>query len=221
MPAGVYTNNTRAVVPWKDLTLANDKYLGDGSLPEGTILCEPSKLQQFAVINMWNYWKKKQRLEQHGLTFIYAREQDRRLPGLKNNKKGKKKATTFIDPSRSPTPENNSDNLFPTGNSGGDPNTAGPSGIPRIPRTPSPPRNPEQSQEENDTEDEELPLDAECPKAHMLTKKGRLRYLKTLCTEETYSAMLRSMQRIKVSKLTLQRLWTPLIWCIGSKQFTA
>jgi hypothetical protein len=47
-------------VPWKDLTILNDKYLGKGSLPSDTILCKPSKLQQFAVINMWNYWKKKE-----------------------------------------------------------------------------------------------------------------------------------------------------------------
>ena len=119
MSSGAYTNNTRAVVPWKDLTLANDKYLGKGSLPEGMVLCEPSKLQQYAVINMWNHWKKTQILDQPGLTFIHAREQDRCLSPLMKDKKWKKKAVAFMNATRSPTPVNT---FFPTP-------TPGPSGI--------------------------------------------------------------------------------------------
>ena len=87
--------------------------------------------------------------------------------------------------------------------------TLGPSG---IQHSASPePRRAEPCQEESDDdghkdrdedddedEDEELALDLDCPKAHMLTKKGRFLYLKTLSTEGTYSAMLKAMERIKV-----------------------
>ena len=211
MSSGAYTNNTRAVVPWKELTLVNNKYLGEGSLPEGMVLCEPSKLQQYAVINMWNHWKKKQILDQPGLTFIHAREQDRRLPPLMKDKKGKKKAVAFMNPSRSPTPVNT---FFPTP-------TMWPSGIQRSaspePRQADPhwaePRREESDddghkdghEDDDEDEDKELALDLDCPKAHMLTKKGRFLYLKTLSTEGTYSAMLKAMERIKVySNLTIK-----------------
>ena len=104
MSSGAYTHNIKAVVPWKDLTILNDKYLGNESLPADTILCEPSKLQQFAVINMWNYWKKKERLGQPTITFIHAKQEDKQHALETRDKKGKKKAVEFMDPSRSSSP---------------------------------------------------------------------------------------------------------------------
>lgn len=93
-------------MPWKDLTIANEDYLTAGSLPADTILCEPSKLKQFAVINMWNFWKKKQVNGQRGLSFQQAKKEDMRHQKVQGNK-GKAKTPSWVDPDvsiRSPSP---------------------------------------------------------------------------------------------------------------------
>src|ERR1700723_2072848 len=102
MSSGAYTHNTRAVVPWKDLTTSNDKFLAAGSLPPDTILCEPSKLQQYAVINMWNYWKKKERRDEPTIKFIHAKAGDRRHAPEIRHKKAKQ--VEFMEISRSSSP---------------------------------------------------------------------------------------------------------------------
>jgi hypothetical protein len=113
------------VVPWKDLGTANDEYLSADSLPEETALCEPSKLQQYAVINLWGHWRKRQAQGHQGLAFISANVKDMR--GDTNiNGKGKSKKT-WVDmhtPSRSPSPgPPQTVRYLPT-----DENGAGPSG---------------------------------------------------------------------------------------------
>ena len=103
MSSGAYTHNTKAVVPWKDLTTANDKFLAAGSLPPDTILCEPSKLQQYAVINMWNFWKKKERRDEPAIKFIHAKAEDRRHAPEIRHKKAKQVEFMAISRSSSPT----------------------------------------------------------------------------------------------------------------------
>jgi len=258
MSSGAYTHNIKAVVPWKDLTMLNDKYLGKGSLPADTILCEPSKLQQFAVINMWNYWKKKERLGQPTITFIHAKQEDKRHAPEGRDKKGKKKAVEFMDPSRSSSPTTvpgspKQDHHPIAGPSGTRPSltpdpgpdadhseeeqlmsgpdspkvdkkgkrkwvefinpsrSCSPTTVPGSPKqdyhpiagpsgtSPSPA--PDPSPDADDSEEEQPMLDPDCPKAHMLTKKGRFQYLKLLSDNNVYQTMLRSMQRIKVFSL--------------------
>jgi hypothetical protein len=226
------------VVPWKELTLANDKYLLKGSLPENTNLCDPSKLQQFAVINLWNFWMRKQRQGGPGLTFIHAKHEDRRA-----RDKGKKRTVEFVDPSMSPPPTKAQRSISPTNTSrspspaslyelihtagleervpphiGQNEHQAGPSRM--ADHQPIPAERvqsdtsqgpsltdqqpPDTDNHNHDEDDKEADMDPDSPKAHMQTKKGRFQFLKSLSQDEIYRAMLRSMERIKVSNLIIQ-----------------
>jgi hypothetical protein len=225
--------------------MSNEVYLSPGSLPKDTILCEPSKLQQFTVINLWNYWKKKQAREEPGLVFSHARAQDRREPPLMRRNKGKKKAVEFMDESRQPTPDNTSQASQASGASRhiADPSKthlppprplnaiAGPS---RTDRSSTPDHGPAegleergdnievQDDEEQDKEEDEPSLAPDCPKSHMKTKRGRFLYLKTLSDNDAYRAMLKSMERIKVcnSHGSLNGSCSTHYWHIG-RQHTA
>lgn len=210
MSSGAYTHNTRAVVPWKDLTTSNDKFLAAGSLPPDTILCEPSKLQQFAVINMWNYWKKKERQDEPTITFIHAKAEDRRHAPEIGHKKAKQ--VEFMDISRSssptrgitsdihrsPTPDHNPiagpsrTRRSPTPHPGQDhdPIDEASGAIPRETADPT--------AEADDLEEKQPSLDPDCPKAHKQTKKARIQYLKSLSDNDVYQTMVRSLERIKV-----------------------
>jgi hypothetical protein len=221
MSSGAYTHNTRAVVPWKDLTTANDKFLAAGSLPPDTILCEPSKLQQYAVINMWNYWKRKERRDEPTIKFIHAKAEDRRHHPEITHKKGKQVEFMDISRSSSPTTGITSDigrSLTPdhqplVRHSPPRQSAPGPSRTRRSP-TPHPgqdldpiddeasgtipSKTPDPTAEADDLEEEEPSLDPDCPKAHKQTKKARIQYLKSLSDNDVYHTMLRSLERIKV-----------------------
>src|ERR1700690_3223091 len=211
MSSGAYTHNTKAVVPWKDLTMANDKFLAAGSLPPDTILCEPSKLQQYAVINMWNFWKKKERRDEPAIKFIHAKAEDRRHAPEIRHKKAKQVEFMAISRSSSPTTGITSDigqSLTPDHHP-----RAGHSGTRRSP-TPHPgqdldpiddeasgaipSKTPDPTAEAEELEEEEASLDPDCPKAHKQNKKARIQYLKSLSDNDVYNTMLRSLERIKV-----------------------
>ncbi|MDT7543753.1 MAG: hypothetical protein QOE33_3666 [Acidobacteriota bacterium] len=221
MSSGAYTHNTRAVVPWKDLTTANDKFLAAGSLPPDTILCEPSKLQQYAVINMWNYWKRKERRDEPTIKFIHAKAEDRRHRPEITHKQAKQVEFMDISRSSSPTTGITSDigrSLTPdhqplVRHSPPRQSAPGPSRTRRSP-TPHPgqdldpiddeasgtipSKTPDPTAEADDLEEEEPSLDPDCPKAHKQTKKARIQYLKSLSDNDVYHTMLRSLERIKV-----------------------
>jgi hypothetical protein len=217
MFSGAYTNNPRAVVPWKDLTIANESYLSLGSLSNDTILCDPSKLQASAVINLWNYWRKKQAKDLPGLTFIHAKAQDRREPPLGRRDKGKNKAVEFINTSpepklhSSPSPSDiYNPQIIPQPSDGAGPsrNVAGPSHLYSQEVVPPPSNNPGLSlkarsstppKSQLDDQDDHLSLPPDCPKVHMSTKKGRLLYLKTLSNQDIYQTMIKSIERVKVT----------------------
>ena len=62
-------------VPWKAIT-TSAAYIEDESLPEDTLLCEPSKLQSHAVTLLWNHWRQRQNDGEIGLVFTKARAED-------------------------------------------------------------------------------------------------------------------------------------------------
>jgi hypothetical protein len=184
-------------VPWKDLTIANDDYLIEGSLPKDNKLCEPSKLKQFAVINLWNYWRKEQLQGHPGLEFKLAKKED--MCHGKGKDKGKQKAPVlpFVDPDAE-DPEGSSRST-PDPPSIMDSDQPGPSSH-RQKRLLSPTdRDPLTPSNDSDHEDNVIQLDTECPEYHMKMKKGCLLFLKLLSDAIEYTSMLKAMQRIKVT----------------------
>jgi hypothetical protein len=195
----------------------NDFFLTADSLPEETALCEPSKLQQFAIINLWGYWRKRQALGLQGLAFKTAHAKDIRDVS-NNNRKGKGRAL-YVDvhtPSRTPSPAPSETVLsLPR-----DQNGAGPSGQRHSPpqsqvgtsqslvldqhTQPCPTslvdtQSSASTTRSQATEQEEVTPDPNSPLHHSSTKKGRFLFLKSLSQEEVYMQILKSMTRIRVS----------------------
>jgi hypothetical protein len=77
---GHYTHNKIAAVPWKALSQdINYRFIDSKTLPDATVLLDPSKLRLANVSLLWNHWVRRQKANQQGLVFIKAQEEDKRI----------------------------------------------------------------------------------------------------------------------------------------------
>jgi hypothetical protein len=234
------------VVPWRDLSTANEKYLSDDSLPEGISLRDPSKLQLSQVVQLWSHWRKMYQKNESGLLFIHGNPKDMREGDRNGNRKQKgKDKVPFMDPgtpsrTTTPTPSEIDPPLEV------DQDGAGPSGHPHSPvifeeagqsvaqtgpetaATPNPSHGTAPAPDGDGTppspssdDQENVTPDINSPKHHCSTKRGRLLFLKSLSDEDVYLKMLKSMERIPVSHTclhsTTEMTWSTFIGQLGSQ----
>ena len=77
--AGRYTHNKHAVVSWKKLFQdSNYTFIDSESLPSGTVLNDPSKLQSEEINVIWSHWMRRQKANSQGLVFLKAHPGDMR-----------------------------------------------------------------------------------------------------------------------------------------------
>ena len=79
-PTGHYTHNKIAAVPWKALSQdINYRFIDSNTLPDSSVLLDPSKLRLANVSLLWNHWVRRQKANEQGLVFIKAQEEDKRM----------------------------------------------------------------------------------------------------------------------------------------------
>ena len=76
---GRFTHNKHAVVSWKKLSQdSNYSCINSDSLPSGTLLNDPSKLQSEEINTIWSHWMARQKVNSQGLVFLKAHPGDMR-----------------------------------------------------------------------------------------------------------------------------------------------
>jgi hypothetical protein len=76
---GHFTHNKHAVVSWKKLFQdSNYARIDSDSLPSGTLLNDPSKLQSEEINVIWTHWMTRQKANSQGLVFRKAHPGDMR-----------------------------------------------------------------------------------------------------------------------------------------------
>ena len=177
-------------VPWKAIT-TSPAYIEEESLPEETLLCEPSKLQSHAVTLLWNHWRQRQNDGEIGLDYTKARPEDMREKPREG--KGKAKAKPQWENPGSPSPQ-------PEASGSGHGHQRDKSPTPQ-PETPNPPvlsgsgKTPQPSPSASPER-----LDDSIPVRNKQRKKDRLLFLKSLCGNTEYVDMVKRVERIKVPK---------------------
>ena len=206
--SGHFTSNPRAIVPWKDISLDNNKYVDPNSLPDNIQLREPSKLRLTELVKLWDYWRKRQAAGHPGLDFIHANSGDIR----EKNRKGKERQTTpWTDLDDDDPPAINVHTSLPSGP--GQASGAGQASGSGQQR-PNPPADTES--DDSNHHDDNIPHDDnpheddiheddphdQSPVTHMATKKHRMIFLRSLCRHDSYLSMLKAMERQTVCQIS-------------------
>ncbi|KAH7919745.1 hypothetical protein BV22DRAFT_1133619 [Leucogyrophana mollusca] len=92
-----YTNNKRVKVPWSAIQADSGKFIDDLSLPEDTVLRDPSKLQQSEVKAIWRFWRGRQKNGQLPIVYIGCGKNHMREQAPKRSRKGKGKWVDVTD----------------------------------------------------------------------------------------------------------------------------